>query len=60
VMSSEFSPSTTALAALSAVSSYSTSVCDLTFPMGVLSCLWPLFFSSWLVSCRRSLWRCCS
>jgi hypothetical protein len=32
-MSGMFAPSTTALAALSAVSLYSTSVCDLTFPM---------------------------
>ena len=38
VMSSEFSPSTTALVALSAVSLYSTFVCDLTFPMCVFSC----------------------
>ena len=58
VMSGYLSPSTTDLAALSAVSLYSTSVCDLTFPMCVLSCLWSMSFSSWLVSCRRSLWRC--
>ena len=35
MMSGNFSPSTTALAALSAVSLYSTSVCDLTFPICV-------------------------
>ena len=40
VMFGKCSPFTTALAALSAVSVYSTSVCDLTFPMYVLSCLW--------------------
>jgi hypothetical protein len=44
VMSGKFSPSTTALSALSAVSLYSTSVCDLTFPMCFLSCLWSLFY----------------
>jgi len=58
VMSGVFLPSTTALAALSAVSLYSTSVCDLTSPMCVFSCLESLAFSSWFVSCRRSLWRC--
>jgi hypothetical protein len=58
MMSGEFSPSTAALAALSAVSLYSTSVCDLTFPMCVFRCLWSLSYSSWFVSCRRSLWRC--
>jgi hypothetical protein len=58
VMSGKFSPSTTALAALSAVSLYFTSVCDLTFPICVLSCLCSLSFSSWFVSCRRSLCRC--
>jgi hypothetical protein len=53
VMSGEFSPSTAALAALSAVSLYSTSVCDyLTFPMCVFSCLRSLSFSSLFVSCR--------
>ena len=58
VMSGKLSPSTTALAALSAVLLYSTSVRDLTFPICVLSCLWSLSFSSWFVSCRRSLCRC--
>ena len=58
VRSGCLSPSTTDLAALPAVSFYSTSVCDLTFPICVLSCFWSLSFSSWLVSCRRSLWRC--
>ena len=55
VMSGVCSLSTTALAALSVVSLYSTSVCDLTFPMRVLSCLWSPSFSSWFVSCKRSL-----
>ena len=58
MMSGKFSPSTTALAALSAVLLYSTSVCDFTFPICVLSCLWSLSFSSWFMSCRRSLCRC--
>ncbi len=58
VMSGKSSPSTTALAAFSAVSLYYTSVCDLNFTICVLSCLWSLSFSSWLVSCRRSLCRC--
>ncbi len=58
VMSGVCSPSTSALAALSAVSLYSTSVCDLTFPMSVLSFLWFLSFSNWFVSCKRPLWRC--
>ncbi len=39
VMSGKCSPSTTALAALLAVSLCSTFVCDLTFPICVLSCL---------------------
>ena len=38
VISGVCSPSTTALAALSVVSLYSTSVCASTFPMCVLSC----------------------
>ena len=38
VMSGVVSPSTTALAALFDVSLYSTSLCDLTFPMCVFSC----------------------
>ncbi len=53
VMSGVYSPSTAAFAALSAVSLNSTSVCDLTFPMCVLSCLWCLSFSSWFVSRKR-------
>ncbi len=57
VMSGSVSPSTTDLAALSAVSLYSTSVCDLTFPICVLSCFSSLAFSSWFVRCKRSLWR---
>jgi hypothetical protein len=57
VISGVFSPSTTDLAALSSVLMYSTSVCDLTFPMCVFSCLESLSFSSWFMSCRRSLWR---
>ena len=57
VMSGVCSPSTTALAALSAVSLYSTPVCDLTFPLCVLSSLESLSLSNWFVSCRRSLWR---
>ena len=52
------SPSTNDLAALSVVSLYSTSVCDLTFPMCVFVCLESLSFSSWFVSWRRSLCRC--
>jgi hypothetical protein len=36
-------PSTTALAALLAVSLYSTSVCDFTFPMCVLSFFLSIF-----------------
>ena len=55
VMSGKTSPYTTALAALSAVLLYSTSVWGLTFPMCVFKCLWPLSFSSYVVSCRRSL-----
>jgi len=43
--------------AMLAVSLYSISVCDLTFPMCVFSCLEFLSFRSWFVSCRRSLWR---
>jgi hypothetical protein len=58
-VSGAVSPSTTALAALSVVSFYSTSVCDLTFPMCVFSCFESLSRSSWLVSCRRSLCRWC-
>ena len=58
VMSGVCSPSSSALAALSVVSLYYTSVCDLTFPMCVFSCLWSLSFSSWFASCKRSLWRC--
>ena len=46
VMSSVCSPSTIALAILSAVSLYSTSVCDLTFPMCDFSCLASLALSS--------------
>ena len=37
IISGSLSPSTTDLAALSAVSLYSTSVCDFTFPICVLS-----------------------
>jgi hypothetical protein len=58
VMSGVCSPYTTALGALSAVSLNSTSLCDLTFPMRVLTCLRCLSFCSWFVSCKRSLWRC--
>ena len=46
VMSGCLSPSTTDLAALSAVSLYSTSLRDFTFPICVFSCLWSLSFSS--------------
>ena len=56
VMSGACAPFTTALAALSAVSLYYTSVCDYTFPLCVLSCLWCLSFSSWFLSCKRSLY----
>jgi hypothetical protein len=59
MMSGVDSPSTTPLAALSVVSLYSTSVCDVTYPLCVLSCLESLPRSSWFVSCRRSLCRCC-
>jgi len=55
VLSGEVSPSTTALASLSAVSLYSTSVCDSTFPMCVFSSLESLSFRSWFVS----WWRFC-
>ena len=55
VMSGGASPSTTALAALSAASLYSISVCDLTLPMCVLSCFSSLALSSWSVRFRRSL-----
>ena len=55
VMSGGFSQPTTALATLLAVSFYPTSVCDLTFPMCVFSCVWSLSFSNWFVSCRRFL-----
>ena len=58
VMSGVCSPSTTALVALLAVSLYSTSVYDFTFPICVLSCLWCLSFSNWFVNGKRSLWRC--
>ena len=58
MMSGSMSPSTTDLAALSADSLCSTSVCDLTLPICVMRCLWSLSFSSWFVSCRRSLCRC--
>ena len=57
VMSGGASPSTTALAALSAASLYSMSVCDLTLPMCVLSCFLSLALSSWSVRLRRSLCR---
>ncbi len=51
-------PSTTALAALFDVALYSTSVCDLTFPMCVFSCLEYHSFRIWFVSWRKSLCRC--
>ena len=46
VMSGETSPSTTALAAVSAASLYSMFVCDLTLPMCVWSCFVSLARSS--------------
>jgi hypothetical protein len=46
VMSGGASPSTTALATVSAASLYSMSVCDLTLPMCVLSCFMSLARSS--------------
>jgi len=46
VMSGGASPSTTAIAAVSAASLYSMSVCDFTFPMCVLSCFISLARSS--------------
>ena len=58
VMSDVFPLSPTDLAALSAVSLYFTSVCDLTFPMCGFSCLWSLSFSGRFVSYRRPLCRC--
>ncbi len=57
VMSNGVSPSTTALAALSAASLYSMFVCDLTLPMCVLSCFVFLALSSWSVRFRRSLYK---
>ena len=54
-MSGGASPSTTALAAVSAASLYSMSVCDFTLPMCVLSCFISLALSSWSVRFRRSL-----
>ncbi len=58
VMSGILSLSAPALAALSAVSLCSMSVCDLTLPIGVLSCLWSLSFISWFVSYRISSFKC--
>ena len=55
VMSGGASPSTTALAAVSAALPDSMSVCDLTLPMCVLSCFISLAFSSWSVRFKRSL-----
>jgi hypothetical protein len=46
VMSGEASPSTTALAAVSAASLYSMSLCNVTSPMCVLSCFMSLARSS--------------
>ena len=57
-MSGVVSPSTTALAALSDVSLYSTSVCYLTFSMCIFSCLESLSFRIWFVRWRRSLYSC--
>jgi len=58
MISSFASPSTTALAALSDVSLYSTSMCDLSFLICVFSYLDFLSRSRWFVSCRKSLYRC--
>ena len=57
VMSGGASSSTTSLAALSAASLYSMSVCDLTLPMCVLRCFVSLALSSWYVRFSRSLCR---
>ena len=58
MVSGVVSPSTTSLAAFSAVSLYFTSVCDLTSSICVLCRFEFLSRSSWCVSCRRSLCKC--
>jgi hypothetical protein len=59
VMSGGASPSTTFLAASSAASVCSTSVCDLTLPMCVLRCFVSLALSSWSVILGLCVGDCC-
>ena len=59
MVSGAVSPSPTALAVLMVDSLHSTSVCDLTFPMCVFSCLESLYRRNLFVSCRRSVYRWC-